>query len=174
MDLSLFYALHSLAGLSIWGDALIVFFARWYFYIVLAVFVYAAWQGYRGIASNLYNYAVALIAALIARFGVAEIIRYFYHHDRPYVAIAGLPHLLTDNAYSFPSGHTIFLFALGAVSHFFNKKLAYFLYVSGLVIGLARVAAGVHYPSDIVGGIIIGAATGVCVYLLAERFLTLH
>lgn len=174
MDLSLFYALHGLAGLSAWGDALILFFAKWCFYIVLAVFAYALWRDYKGDINRLYPYAVALAAALIARFGVAEIIRYFYHHDRPYVAIQGLSHLLTDNAYSFPSGHTIFMFALGAAAHFFNKKLAYFLYASGLVIGLARVAAGVHYPSDIAGGIIIGAAVGACVYLLAKRFLTLH
>ena len=154
MDLSLFFAVHSLAGMSGWGDTLIIFFAEWYLYIALAVFVFVAWREYRG-GVSLYTYVGALAAALVARFGLAEVIRHFYHHDRPYVAIAGLSHLLTDNAYSFPSGHTIFLFALGAAAHFFNKKLAYFLYASGLLIGLARVAAGVHYPSDILGGIVL-------------------
>lgn len=171
MDLSLFYAIHSLAGASAWGDFGIVFFAEWYLYMVLAVFAYAAWRDYKGVTSHLYVYAIALAAAIIARFGLAEVIRHFYHHDRPYVAIAGLSHLLTDTAYSFPSGHTIFLFALGAAAHFFNKKLAYFLYASGLLIGIARVAAGVHYPSDIVGGIVLGMTTGACVYLLVKKLL---
>ena len=110
------------------------------------------------------------MAALVARFGIAEAIRLFYHESRPFTAL-GISHLINDSTYSFPSGHTIFLFALGAATNFFNKKLAYFIYASALLIGFARVAGGVHYPSDIVGGIVLGAATGVCVYLAAQKFI---
>jgi len=41
------------------------------------------------------------------------------------------------------------------------------LYASGLLIGIARIAAGVHYPLDILGGIILGTLTGYIAY----RFL---
>ena len=47
---------------------------------------------------------------------------------------------------------------------FVNKKLARWLYVAGIAIGLARVAAGVHYPSDIIGGMILGILTGYLVH----------
>jgi membrane-associated phospholipid phosphatase len=44
-----------------------------------------------------------------------------------------------------------------------NKKLAYCIYALGVIIGLARVAGGVHYPSDIVGGAVLGICTGYIV-----------
>ncbi len=173
MDLSLFYFIHGLAGQSAWGDSLIVFFAEYYLYVVLLVFVGVALYQYSKVkvVSLFLKYGTALLGALIARFGVATFIRHFYHHERPYIAIAGLSHLLSDSAYSFPSGHTIFMFALAACTHFFNKKLAYYLYASGLVIGMARIAAGVHYPSDILGGIVIGMVTGAIVYLICSKII---
>lgn len=168
MDLSVFYAIHSIAGVSPALDAVILFFAKWHLYVVLGVFAYVGWSNYHRTAS-IYPYITALLAGVIARGGLTELIRYFYHHDRPFVAL-NISHLLTDDAYSFPSGHTIFLFALGAATYFFNKKLAYFIFASGLVIGLARVAAGVHYPSDILGGAVLGIFVGVCVYQLGRNF----
>src|SRR6185436_9228936 len=132
MDLTLFYFVHGFAGLSAWGDALIVFFAETYLYVVLLVFVFAALRAYMRTRQmfSIINYGIALAAAIVARLGVTEVIRHFYHNDRPYTAIAGLSHLINDTASSFPSGHTIFIFALAAAAHFFNKKLAYFLYAS--------------------------------------------
>jgi undecaprenyl-diphosphatase len=110
------------------------------------------------------------VSAIVARFGLASLIRLFYHRPRPFLALS-LPHLITDNASSFPSGHTIFLFALATATYFFNKKLSFFLCISGAVIGLARVAGGVHYPSDILGGAMLGALTGVIVYKLSHTYM---
>ena len=155
------------------GDLLIVFFGDWYLYIVLLIFGYSAAREYqKGSMAAMYSYLTALIAALVARFGVAEVIRIFYHRPRPFLAL-GVSHLINDSSYSFPSGHTILIFALGVATHFFNKRLAYFLYISGVVIGIARVMGGVHYPSDILGGIILGLITGVAVYSIARTVLNL-
>jgi undecaprenyl-diphosphatase len=67
--------------------------------------------------------------------------------------------VLVDTAASFPSGHTIFMFALATGVWRINKRFGWWLYALGLLIGAARVAGGVHYPSDIVGGIVLGIAT---------------
>lgn len=170
MDLALFNALHGLSGLSPWGDALIVFFAEWYLYVVLLVVAYAAWRDWKLTPRALNAYGAAVSAALVARFAVAELIRHWYPHDRPYITL-GVSHLINDTASSFPSGHTIFVFALAAAANFINVRLALFLYVSGFIIGAARVAAGVHYPSDIAGGIILGVVTGAGIALLVKKFL---
>jgi undecaprenyl-diphosphatase len=62
----------------------------------------------------------------------------------------------------------MFVFSLATSIYFFgNKKVAVMLYASGLLIGIARIAAGVHYPLDILGGIILGTLTGYIAY----RFL---
>ncbi len=165
-DLSLFYAIFGLSGRNTGLDWLIVLTAEYLLYPLLLVVAYLAYREWRaGRLHRVYDYCVAVVGALFARFGVAEIIRLFYHRPRPYVALH-LPHLLSDTSYSFPSGHTIFLFALATGVYGTNRKLAYWLYASGVLIGAARVAAGVHYPSDILGGAILGVCTGYAVYKL--------
>lgn len=170
LDYSLFSILYHLSGLSHFGDLLIIFFGEYFFYIILFVLAALMYRGYRQKnILQLKQYALAIFSALIARFGIASIIRFFYHRPRPFLDLS-LPHLINDTTYSFPSGHTIFMFALATSIYFFNKKLAYFLYASGLVIGLARVAGGVHYLSDIVSGVVLGALIGWAVYKLFEKY----
>ena len=168
LDLSLFYTLFHLSGWGAWSDWLIIFCAQYLIYFVLLAIAYEGWRvWHEGRAAAWQVYCVALGGALFARFGVAEAIRFFYHHPRPYAAL-NLHPLLTDAAYSFPSGHTIFIFALGAGLYGVHKKLACGIFAVGLLIGAARVAAGVHYPSDILGGIVLGLGVG---YLTSQAWL---
>ena len=109
-------------------------------------------------------YVGALITSGVA-YGVVQIVRLFYHRLRPFVAFH-IPHLLTDTAYSFPSAHTAVLFALATATYFFNKKLSYVIFAAGVVVGVARIMGGVHYPTDILGGIILGIATSGILYWL--------
>ncbi|MBI2551149.1 phosphatase PAP2 family protein [Candidatus Uhrbacteria bacterium] len=160
IDLSLFYFLHGLAGRSTAGDAIIVLLGKHFVFVIMlifAVFALKAWR--KGGRPALRPYALAIVSVLVARLGVISVVRFYYHRPRPFLALS-LPHLLTDHAYSFPSGHTIFMFSLATVTTMFNRRLGYFFYASGLLIGLARVAGGVHYPSDILGGIVLGMLTG--------------
>jgi len=174
IDRYFFFVFYNLADHGSARDFLIIFFGKYFLYVVLLVFAFFMYQSWRkGNIPKLYSYAIATVSAIIARLGVASFIRFFYHRPRPFLALS-LPHLITDNAYSFPSGHTIFLFALATATYFFNKKLAYFLYVSGAVIGFARVAGGVHYPSDILGGAALGTLMGFIVYKFWERYFSHH
>lgn len=170
LDTKLFYALYHFAGISNWGDRLILFFGDYFIYVLILVFLaflYRDFQRTRFQSLKLYMFSFA--AALFARYGVASFIRIFVHRPRPFLALS-LPHLINDTAYSFPSGHTIFIFALATGVLFFNRKLAYFFYASGLLVALARVAGGVHYPSDIVGGALLGIATTTILYFLCKYF----
>lgn len=170
IDILLFYALHSLSGANAWMDRLIVFTGDYLLYAVLAVVAWYLWRAWQARdLKTAWGYIVAGAAALIARFAVAEAIRLFYHRARPFDAL-GVPHLLNDSAYSFPSGHTIFIFALATGIYKVNKALAWWLYAVGALIGLARVAGGVHYPSDILGGAVLGVATGWAAAAVARRF----
>jgi undecaprenyl-diphosphatase len=149
-----------------WSDFLIVFFGQYFIFIVFIIFIWIAYRAYkkRKNVAALRPYVGALIASFVA-YGVVDIVRLFYHHVRPFIAFT-IPHLLTDSAYSFPSAHTAVLFALATATYFFNKKFAYFIFVAGLIVGIARVAGGVHYPSDILGGMIFGIATSGILYWL--------
>lgn len=166
----LFGILHGLAGKSAIGDFLIIFFGDYFLYVCLIIFGLFAWSVYRKNKDALRLCGVAIASALIARFGVADLIRLFYHRLRPFLVL-NISHLFSDYAYSFPSGHTIFMFALAMATWYFNKKLAYFLFAAGLLMGLSRVAGGVHYPTDILGGIVLGTLTSAIIHLLLRQKL---
>jgi len=69
--------------------------------------------------------------------------------------------------YSFPSDHAAALFAM-AFSFWFSgyKKLAYFFLGIAILVSFFRVATGIHWPSDIVAGAIVGLAAAWLIYIL--------
>lgn len=68
---------------------------------------------------------------------------------------------------SFPSGHATTLFALAAALACLAPRWRVPLYALAALLSLSRVAVAAHYPSDIVGGAMVGVATA----LLLRRFL---
>jgi len=76
---------------------------------------------------------------------------------RPFDALNGVQALWYEGGYSFPSSHAAFFSALAFSIFFMHKKAGLVFMVLALVIGLARIAAGVHFPVDILGGLALGA-----------------
>jgi undecaprenyl-diphosphatase len=60
--------------------------------------------------------------------------------------------------YSFPSGHTLHAVALTLVALYYYPGLAPLLVPFTLLVALSRVVLGLHYPSDVLAGVIIGGA----------------
>jgi undecaprenyl-diphosphatase len=59
-------------------------------------------------------------------------------------------------SFSFPSGHTTSSFAVFGVLWFANSDLKYFFLFIALIISFSRMYLYVHYPSDIIAGIVLG------------------
>ena len=64
--------------------------------------------------------------------------------------------LFLETGYAFPSGHTAVAAAIAFAIFFINKKIGYLFMSFALLIGLARIVAGVHFPVDILGGVVLG------------------
>lgn len=161
MNTELLYALNGILGASATLDGIVLFFAKHYIYIIILI---AAVAWYRDIwkesLSEFWQDTKALIVAVVGAEAITLLIRFFYESPRP-LWEHDIPYLFEKTSNSFPSGHTMFAFALATAMYFFgNKKIAYMLFASGLFIGTARVVAGVHYPLDILGGIVLGTAVG--------------
>jgi undecaprenyl-diphosphatase len=81
--------------------------------------------------------------------------------ERPFIRHAGITLAMPPlDRYSFPSGHTLHAvcFTWQAVGHY--PALAWILVpVSGLI-AASRVVLGLHYPSDVVAGAVVGAVLG--------------
>jgi len=81
---------------------------------------------------------------------------------RPYQAMrgiaAGAPVLDT---FSFPSGHTLHAVAFTLVASYYYPELAVILVPFTLLTAASRVVLGLHYPSDVLAGAVIGAAVAL-------------
>jgi undecaprenyl-diphosphatase len=103
----------------------------------------------------------AIIAAVITKFILADFIRWLWFRPRPFVALNFIP--LIDQSPkegAFPSGHASFFFALSTIVYLYNKKAGIIFYIASFFIIIARVFVGVHWPSDILAGAVLGILMG--------------
>lgn len=169
MNLKLFLIINGWAGHSAFLDSVMVFCAHWLIYAMVAAVVLYAIVDYRRWHIMVLS---GLGSAVVARFVVASGIRYLYVHARPAVNAIPTLHLLLppDTASSFPSGHTIFAFALAAVVYLYNKKVGLWFYVAAALIGFSRIYVGLHWPYDVAGGIVLGILTGIICDKIFRRY----
>ena len=71
--------------------------------------------------------------------------------------------------YSFPSGHTASSFCSAVSLFLYDKKLGIPAFVLAALIAFSRLYLYVHYPTDVLGGILLGTVCAVTVFLLLRR-----
>ncbi|MCL5017285.1 MAG: phosphatase PAP2 family protein [Patescibacteria group bacterium] len=95
---------------------------------------------------------------------ISKISSLLYFDPRPFVSghfTPLIPHA-PDNG--FPSDHALLVSAIASIIFPFNKKISIFVWLIAILVGTARVFAGIHHPIDIVGSILISAATSSIIY----------
>lgn len=170
MDHGIVLYLNQLAASPPLLSGLTIFFAEQFPYLVAAAF--AAFVLTRSVSQK--ERWITLVegfgAALVSR-GVVEVIRFFVSRPRPFVADPSIIPLISEASFSFPSGHAAFFFALSAVAYAHDKRWGAWFFAASAVIGLARVAAGIHYPLDILAGAALGVIVGHALSRAGRRML---
>jgi membrane-associated phospholipid phosphatase len=146
---------------------------------LLALCLLAAWWAarmetapQRAVAFVLWAGIGTVIIWAIAHFGIKPLVG----EKRPYLVLAHVEVLRPrTHGYSFPSGHATIAGAVMAGLFLARRWLiAILASVAGLFLCFARVYAGMHYPGDVIGGLLIGGAFMVIFALpavaLLERF----
>lgn len=168
MDLIIFNLLNGFAGKSAILDKIIVFFAEYLGGILIFGAFFLVVISYNA-KREIQIFLLSIFSGLISRFFFVEIIRYFYQKPRPFVSL-NINQIINHSATpSFPSGHAAFYFALAFTVYFYHKKIGVFFLIGAALISISRVAGGVHYPSDILAGAVIGCFTTIFVRFLFRK-----
>jgi len=138
----------------------------WYgLMIVLAVL-----GGTRGIVAALQMLGTGLVAWLLYR-----TLKLHTRRPRPFRAhpdVTARAAVLDE--YSFPSGHTLHAVSFTIVAVAWFPFLALPLIVFTVLVAMSRVVLGLHYPTDVLAGVLIGTALGaVSVWSCSVFFLAI-
>lgn len=157
MDLWLFQLINQFANRYWWLDTAGVFLADYLGYVlVLVLFLFLIKD------SRKYWPMVVQVAgaAVLSRLVIANVIRLLWRQPRPFVEHDVNLLLSPSSSSSFPSGHASLYFALAAVVYLHHRRAGIAFLAASFVMGLARVFSGVHWPSDIASGALVGILSG--------------
>jgi undecaprenyl-diphosphatase len=135
----------------------------WYALIAVLPFV----DGWRGVTVSLHMLLVGLVGLVIYKLMKRKFIR-----ERPFVKNHQI-RLGTAplDRFSFPSGHTLHAAGFSLVAVAYYPPLAVLLAPFAVLIALSRMILGLHFPSDVIMGAVIGFAIAELSLLIAERLM---
>jgi len=104
-----------------------------------------------------------LLAFLIER-PVYFVLKNSLKRNRPEAALKNFHSIITpSDQFSFPSGHTSAAFMMATLLGYYFPPLIIPLYCWATLVGCSRVVLGVHFPTDI----LVGALLGICTALFS-------
>lgn len=127
-------------------------------------FLVGAFRGDKAVA----DVGVVSLCSQVTALGLTVGIKWASDRPRPFQSLADVrvKHLSSAAGSSFPSGHTSQAFAVATIISLNYSKPAVTipLFLWAGLIGYGRVYLGVHYPTDVFGGIFIGAGSSLVVW----------
>ncbi len=146
-------------------DTLIIFCAKYLFIVSPLVLLWLFLKKSEGQKRRLGLHTLSILGLSYA---LSLLARTLYYNPRPFIVEGFSPLLkhIPDNG--FPSDHTLLLAALAASAALFDRRIAAALWIVALVVGTARVLAGIHHPIDILGSIVIVLIAKWAVYFALE------
>lgn len=102
---------------------------------------------------------------------LADMLKYWVNAPRPFVALDSVRVLVDHDPFgSFPSAHMSFFTAIAVAAFYKHAALSGGLLAGAVMIGISRIAAGVHFPLDILAGFFLGSAVALLVMYIEQRY----
>ena len=142
-------------------------------YIIILLIVYLIFnkknKAYR-------NIGLLAIYTGVSSIFIDTIIRLFYYHHRPFMMHLGKQLITHSPESSFPSDHTTFICSIAIMLIYFKEtRIAGIISLFvGVLCGIARIYCGVHFPLDIIGGLIIGLFVSSVLYYFKTTLYLLN
>jgi undecaprenyl-diphosphatase len=142
-----------------------------YFFIVSLVILAVYWLrvGRKEKVNIIWQLLIGGLLALL----LSTIASHVYYDTRPFVTEHVVPIIAHAADNGFPSDHTLLTAFIGFTIYLHSRAVGGVLLLVALLVGIARVAAHIHHPIDIVGSFVIAAISVAIVQLLARRWSAL-
>lgn len=159
-DMLLLIYINNFSGYFIWLDKLMMYVSE-YGPVIFGLYLIALWfsgSNKMELEKNRRNGLYAFASAMLG-LGIAQIIGFAWFRNRPYVDHP--IHLLipVNPDASFPSDHATGSYSIASSLVFSNTVGAKFLFVFATLVSVSRIYVGIHYPSDILGGMVVGISS---------------
>lgn len=177
VDQSIVLWISHLVGKSPILDRIMILLASDYLIPVsISLILLCIWFMGRDFAERDRNQKAAVCAAITigSAMGFVLITNSIWRHPHPFQDMPQLLDPVTNHIFypihdpSFPSNSSCLTFATAAGVWQFNRKWGLILLVPAILMPLAKVYAAVYYPSDIIGGAILGILTA---YFIGKIFM---
>jgi len=171
MDTKILIFCNQVLGYNFFLDQFLKLIAVYLIYVI-PVFLVGYWFfGEKKLALR------AFLSGILGWCGFSYLIgTYLYFRERPFSAMPLKEFLFHRPTYSFPSDHATFLFALAFSFYLAGERaIGYCLFAVGVLVSIARVVVGFHYPSDVLAGWILGFLAAWLVWLAkrpVDRYVT--
>ena len=168
MNLDIFYFLNNLSHSSDIFDKIVVFIAGPFSYVVIFLAIIFLLFHHEILPSKnpfklfllKWREIMLVFFSGISAWIIAQILKVIIEAPRPFEILFDVnPLFLHGGMDSFPSGHATFFMALAISIFISHKKIGYIFILFAILIGLARIIVGIHFPVDILGGFVIGLIT---------------
>ncbi len=179
VDQSIVLWISHLVGKSSVLDRIMMLLANDYFLpVCISLILLCLWYNGRTFAERDRNQKACACSAITIgiTMGFVLVTNSIWRHPHPFQDLPQLLDPVTNRIFypihdpSFPSNSAALTFAAAAGVWHFNRRWGYLMLIPAVLMPLAKLYAAVYYPSDIIGGIILGVLTSV---FIAKIFMPL-
>lgn len=171
-DYQIFQLINSLAGHYKWLDDFGIFMAvSSQYFLGAGIVIWMLLKDRIVFWKNFKITAYFFITAIVSRFIFGEILKRVINRPRPFEIHQVIQLIGEDKGQSFPSGHISFFFAFSTAVYLYNKKAGLICYAVSFLMGLARIYTGIHYPLDILGGMVLGILVGWGMWKVSKKYI---
>lgn len=111
---------------------------------------------------------VVMLSVVTSWFG-AFFLKQIFSIPRPFVFNPAVHPLFMQSGLGFPSEHAAVFMSLAVAIWYLNRRAGAIFLILALIIGTARVFAGVHTPLDILGGFLLGALVSMVFKAISRK-----
>ncbi len=167
-DERLFNILSGLAGKNVFLDLAVVFFGSPAIFIFGFIIIYILFH--EESMHDLWLHVRALVFAVVAGEVFEGFIHLFYNRPRPFEVVS-IPLQLLHRApgFAFPSSHALFAFLLASLIAWWRPRWSAGVFLLATLIAVSRVIGGVHWPSDVVAGALVGICSAMFAFWILQK-----